>query len=123
MNTTTTLPGMTIDLTNLRSVFSADGLPQWAGMVVLTLVDAVGDKTTVVTANWAGREESTEGALVDFEGDADEHDPIYEACEAYAADWSAAISKELSRPSHWDAHQNDIKTRKASGLPPFFMGN
>ena len=124
----TTLPGLTIDLSNLRSVFSGNGLPQWSGKVVLTFDDSVDGTTTLVTANWSGQEESTDGILVDFEGDDDEgHErgmcPLYKACEVFAGDWSAAISAQLRPPSAWDAHANDIAHRKANGLPPFFMGN
>jgi hypothetical protein len=125
---TIALPGLTIDLSNLRSVFSGEGLPQWSGKVVLTFDDSVDGTTTLVTANWSGQEESTDGILVDFEGDDDEgHErgmcPLYKACEVFAEDWSAAISAQLRPPSGWDAHQNDIERRKAEHLPPFFMGN
>lgn len=111
-----TLPGLTIDISALRSVFSADGLPQWSGKVVLTFDDSIDGTTTTITANWTGREERAEGELVDFEGEAEEGDhrgmlPIYKACEVFAEGWSKTIAKHLGRPSAWDAHQNDLRDR------------
>lgn len=109
------LPGLTIDTTALRSEFSPDGYARWEGKVTITF-----DKMPmVVTANWSGEDLSRDGMLVDFEGDADENDPIYAICEAVAADWSAKISVVLPIPSGFDAHTNDIEHRKAQGLPPF----
>lgn len=119
MNKIIQLPGMTIDFSALRSTFSADGLPRWSGKVALTFVDTIDNTTTVITANWAGKDESTEGMLVDFEGEPEANDPIYEACELHAADWSREISERLGRPSRWDAHNNDIRDRKARNMPPF----
>lgn len=101
------LSGLTIDISALRSVFSADGLPQWSGKIVLTLIDGIDRTETVVTANWAGREEDRDGLLVDFEGESE--DPtIYESCELYAPKWSEEISKRIGLPSAFDAHTNDL---------------
>lgn len=113
------LPGLTIDTTALRSEFSPDGYARWEGKVTITFDDSIDGTKTVVTANWAGEDLSRDGMLVDFEGDADENDPIYAICEAVAAGWSAKISAVLPIPSGFDAHTNDIARRKAQGLPPF----
>lgn len=107
------LPGMTIDFSALRSVFAASGLPQWQGKVVLTFDDSIDGTMTIVKANWAGLDESTQGMLCDFEGDVEDGEergmlPIYQACEVFAADWSAKISEQIGRPSYWDAHANDL---------------
>lgn len=108
------LPGLTIDCSSLRSVFASDGVsPRWSGKVVLTLIDGIDNAKTVVTANWAGQDSSSEGALCDFEGESE--DPaVYEACEAYASNWSAKISERIGRPSYWDAHHNDLADRLAA---------
>lgn len=104
------LPGLTIDISAIRSVFSTNGYPQWAGKVVLILQDSIDPASVRVAANWAGREESAGGTLCDFEGESE--DPtIYEACEAHAVGWAARISERLGRPSHWDAHHNDLRDR------------
>lgn len=113
MITTIQLPGLTIDFSALRSIFAASGLPRWQGKVVVTFDDSIDGLTTVVTANWAGLDESAEGMLCDFEGDVEDGEergmlPIYRACEVFAADWSAKISEQLKRPSAWDAHANDL---------------
>jgi hypothetical protein len=113
------LPGLAIDTTALRSEFSPDGYARWEGKIVLTFDDSINGVKTVVTANWSGKELSREGLLCNFEGDADEHDPIYEACEVFAADWSAKVSAALPLSSGFDAHTNDLNRRKAQGLPPF----
>jgi hypothetical protein len=102
-----TLPGLTIDISALRSIYSANGYPQWQGKVVLTLIDGIDRTSTVVTANWSGKEESSEGTLVDFEGESE--DPtIYDECEMSAAQWSIWIAKNLGYPSAFDAHANDL---------------
>jgi hypothetical protein len=108
-----TLPGLTINISALRSLFSPDGLPQWTGKVVLTLDDSIDGMTTVVTANWAGKEASRDGMLVNFEGEAEDGEcrgmlPIYRACEVFAESWSAEIAKHLGYPSAFDAHANDL---------------
>lgn len=103
------LPGLTIDCSTLRSVFASDGYsPQWSGKVVLTFDDSIDGMQTVVTANWQDKENAREGLLLDFEGDSKANDPIYAACEVYAADWSKEIASSLPRPSAFDAHANDL---------------
>lgn len=99
------LSGLTCNISELRSTFSADGLPVWGGKVTLKFNDE--GAVTIVTANWQGVEESRDGMLVDFEGESDSSDPIYAACELYAADWSRAISDALGRPSTRDARASD----------------
>ncbi len=101
------LPGLTIDISALRSVFSGNGLPQWSGKVTLTLIDGIDRTETIVTANWAGREEDRDGMLVDFEG-ASEDPALYESCELYALKWSQEVSSRLGRPSSFEAHANDL---------------
>lgn len=102
------LPSLIIDFSALRSEFSPDGYPRWEGKVVLTFAD---DKT--VTANWISAQDfSRDGSLVDFEGDADENDPVYAKCEERASEWAALVSGRLGRPSALDAHHNDIERRK-----------
>jgi hypothetical protein len=107
------LLGLTIDISSLRSLFASDGVsPRWSGKVVLTLIDGIDKTETVVTANWAGTDDSSEGTLCDFEGETE--DPtVYEACEAYAPNWSAKISERIGRPSYWDAHHNDLADRRS----------
>lgn len=105
------LPGLTIDTTALRSEFSPNGYARWEGKVVITFDDSIDGVKTVVTANWSGKELSRDGMLCDFEGDTDEHDPIYAACDAYATDWSAKVSATLPLPSGYDAHCNDLARR------------
>jgi hypothetical protein len=108
------LLGLTIDISSLRSLFASDGVsPRWSGKVVLTLIDGIGKTETVVTANWAGKEESRDGMLCDFEGES-EDSTVYEACEAYAPNWSARISERIGRPSYWDAHHNDLADRRTA---------
>lgn len=100
------LPGLTIDCSALRSVFADDMYsPIWSGKVTLTLIDAIAGTTNIVTANW-----SFDDMLYDFEGESE--DPVlYEACEAYAPNWSARVIERIGRPSYWDAHQNDLADR------------
>ena len=113
MNTIIQLPGLTIDISALRSVFAPSGLPQWSGKIVLTFDDSIDGTTTVVTANWSGEEESCKGMLVDFEGDIDEVEmrgmlPVFNACEVFALTWSKEISNRIGRPSAFEAHANDL---------------
>ena len=107
MKTIIQLPGLTIDISALRSVFAPSGLPQWSGKVTLTLIDGIDRTETTVTANWAGREEDRDGMLVDFEG-ASEDPSVYESCELYAPKWSKEISNRIGRPSAFEAHANDL---------------
>jgi hypothetical protein len=90
------LQGLTIDVSAVRSEFSADGLPRWTGKVVLTIDEEI------VTANWSGRDESNFGTLCDFEGESEEVE-LYEFCERYADNFALVISAYLGRPSMWDA--------------------
>jgi len=111
-----TLPGITIDTTALRSEFSPDGYARWEGKVSITFDNSIDGVKTVVTANWSGKDLSREGTLCDFEGESEDGDergmlPIYEACEVFAADWSAKISAALPLPSGYDAHCNDLARR------------
>jgi hypothetical protein len=97
MNTIRISDNITIDLSAVRSIFSPDGLPQWAGKVAITI------DGHEVTANWAGKEEQVEGKLCDFEGEPEDGDPIYAMCEENAKPWSDVVAKHLGRPSTWDA--------------------
>lgn len=100
------LSNLTIDFSGLRSEISPDGYPRWEGKVVVS----VDGKT--VTANWCSAGDfSREGTLVDFEGDADENDPVYGKCEANAEEWASLIAERLPRPSSFEAHHNDIERR------------
>jgi hypothetical protein len=97
------LQDLTIDVSTVRSEFSADGLPRWTGKVALIFQDAANTASTRITANWSGVEEQAKGALVDFEGEPEDGDPIYARCEKQANEWSEVIAKHLGRPSTWDA--------------------
>jgi hypothetical protein len=112
------LPFLTIDYSGLRSVYSGEGRPQWAGKVALSF-DNGGETPDIVTANWVGRENSKAGELVDFEGDSEEV-ALFEACEAYAdlvADEITAHMKDY--PCFMEAHHNERTYLIANKLPPF----
>jgi hypothetical protein len=99
------LQGLTIDVSAVRSEFSADGLPRWTGKVALIFQDATNPASTRITANWSGQEEQAEGKLCDFEGEPEDGDPIYARCEKQADEWSKVVAKHLGRPSTWDARK------------------
>lgn len=107
MNTRTIiLDNLTIDFSGLRSEFSPDGYPRWEGRVVVT----VDGKT--VTANWCTAGDfSRDGTLVDFEGEPEANDPVYDLCEQNADAWATLITARLPNPSSLDAHHNDIARR------------
>lgn len=103
------LDNLTIEFGALRPEYSPNGYPRWVGKVAITL-----DSTTV-TANWVAADDfSREGTLVDFEGDADESDPVYAECEARANEIAAAITARLPNPSSFDAHSNDLERMQAA---------
>lgn len=86
--------GLTIDFSKVTSTLNADGYPIWAGRVTLVFRDTVDQTVTKITTNFTG------DALVDFEGENDVSDPIYEFCEMHAEQWAGEISDKLGKPSY-----------------------
>ena len=102
---------LTIDFSAVRSVFSSDGYtPRWGGKVALTFDNWIADSVDVVSANWSGYADSSDGKLCDFEGESDDAE-LYALCEKHAEEWAVLIAERIGKPSYWDAHQNDLRDR------------
>ena len=89
--------GLTLEFSKVTSVFDTDGQPVWAGKVTLIFRDQVSQTVTKITANFSGE------TLVDFEGEPEDGDPVYEFCEMWAGRWAGEISAKLGKPSYADA--------------------
>jgi hypothetical protein len=90
--------GLVIDF---RNITRTEGV--WSGKVTLVFQDRVDPASTKITANFTGDD------LVDFEGEPEANDPIYEFCEMHAATWAGEIADKLAgRPGHLIATQGDV---------------
>lgn len=94
MQNVITHDGLTIDLSKVGATFDGNGYPVWIGKVTLVFRDTVDNTVTRITANFTG------DALVDFEGDPEENDPIYDFCEMNAEQWTNEITDKLGKPSY-----------------------
>jgi hypothetical protein len=94
MQNVITHDGLTIDFSRVSPTLCGDGLPVWAGRVTLVFRDTVDKTVTKITANFAPF------ALVDFEGESEASDPIYEFCEMHAEMWAGEITDKLGKPSY-----------------------
>lgn len=94
MRNVITSNGLTLNFANVQSVLGGNGFPVWAGVVDLVFRDTVDQTVTKLTANLSGE------TLVDFEGESEASDPIYDFCEDHAEMWAKMILDKLGKPSY-----------------------